>query len=227
MFRIIELSDGTTIVFNNHTGRQIQTITAPNRKSFITLKPSYTNGSKKKPKVVDVTDDTIFKFDFSSYMGQKLVDSIPSSRRDPLIAYQEASLKCDKFCSTSIKLKTTIPVASLSVSVATMNRPVNSNSKKLNLRSNTTNGHYSTSIHRRENNYCHQYSFTKTERLQRYYFLQTGLNAKGRLLSHCCKKLTINLDKLTDCPICDVHIGSCNYHRCQLTPTPSVCNDLT
>ena len=54
---------------------------------------------------------------------------------------------------------------------------------------------------------CHQYSFTRRQRLEKLLRAKTGIDWKSRLLAmNCCTKTEVMINKIKFCPICGQNI---------------------
>lgn len=111
----------------------------------------------------------------------------------------------EKFCSTGDR-------DILRNVLTEVNRPRPASKGRITRSNNIVNGIIIPSWGPRH--FVHTYTFGKTQRLEKWLTLESGLNWKGRLRELYCRKLKIVAPKLFICPLCNAHIGRLKVHCC-------------
>lgn len=165
--------------------------------------------------------DTISKVDLCSVLGQKMLLCVPEAK----FKFDMADFyhKIEKNCSTDNR-------SVLNAVLIDVNRPRNGKSR-MTRSNNVINGVVSASWGPRH--YVHTYTFNKTQRLERWATLESGLNWKGRIKAFCCRPFKIVAPRMLTCPLCKTHLGRTKNHNCsdyrnsprRISPSSSKCID--
>ena len=135
----------------------------------------------------------VSKFEMSSQISDRLVRTLELQSLDPNHA-MNASVKQISLPSYEIRPKNYIKY----------NDWNSSNIERRSLKSELSFGLKGNE---------HKYVFTRRQRLDKIQRMESGINWKSRILLMNCRNVSINLDKIENCPICSEKLES--THSCR------------
>ena len=118
---------------------------------------------------------SLLAIDISSALGQRIKKHIPDVEKELIVVKNRSERAVyEEYCHTPVK-----------------------NDFQSRLRHRDNSFPVTFRPRRRPTKFCHEYSFTKRQRKERYMVMQTGLNERSRLLKKSLEKCSVELQRLT------------------------------